>query len=396
MKKKHSKRLSMRKILCLMLLFTAQMLFAQTDEYFTYSDDGKSIISGVTEAGIRYIFAENSLSIPANVEKVNHDAFSLIKQYSSAELTQLIIDGGNPEFELSDGKNALADVNHCLAGIEIQGSSMTTENIRKLLTGLNNTGTLEKIDIYNDNFPFDVTITSTAIDENTTGVKIVLPAARVDNQKFGNASVYGRFMLTSEIVTFCGKQLFLDQDVGSQFLFYVPTGIKEDNGEKKVYIERVKYVLPNQGVLLHNVGGSSAKVELPRMEEDDITDDQYETDIALYSENMLKGVTVATPISATEEKEGIMYTNMILYNGLFYPTSGGILSANRAYLQIKKADLGGMAKLPMVVSQEPTDILFPLSPEPTDDVWFSINGQRFVGCPQQPGIYIHQGRKVKK
>ena len=94
---------------------------------------------------------------------------------------------------------------------------MTLENIAKMLEGKGGTGKLERIDIYADAFPLDASITSPTINENTKGVRVVLPAARVDSdQTIGSASIYGRFELSKELATFCGSALFQDIDDGSR------------------------------------------------------------------------------------------------------------------------------------------------------------------------------------
>ncbi len=396
----------------LAMLSAMQIVIAQT-EYFNYSDEGKTIISGVNEYGIGAILNDNIgiLTIPATVMRVNHNAFSSVKQNIGDNVVfDIVIDeGGNPEFLIEDQNhiNALASVNGNLAGITIKGNSMTTENIGKMLEGLGGKGALKKIDIYNTEFPLDAQITSANIDANVAGVRVVLPAARVgsvDNQIIGSSNIYGRFTLNSELSTFCGNCLFQDIDVGSNFLFYIPTEINVPSdisgytgSDKMIYIQRVKYILPNQGVLMHKENDTSSKVELPRVKEDDITSDQYNTDKELYKSNMLVGVTEPTNISGTEDKGGDTYINMILYQGTFYPTSGGTLGANRAYLQVKQSDLGSQSQLPMRIVKpgEATNIKKPEPQVADGNVWYSISGQRVEGTPCRPGIYIYQGKKVK-
>ena len=409
----------MRKIL--IYIFAVRMAFgvsnanAQT-ECFIYDDEEETIVSGINfEAALTEINNQGSLTIPSSVVKVSPYAFSLYG--STLQLEKLIIEG-NPEFELDEdeGKNALAYLNQHLSVIEIQGTAMTAANIGKMLEGCGNTGTLEKIDIYNDKFPLDAVITSDAICANTNNMKVVLPAARVGTQQFGYATVYGRFMLTSEIVSFCGNACFQDIDDGSNLLFYIPTEIVEHEGEKKVHIERVHYIMPNQGVLRHKKENSSSYVELPRVGTDDVNDNQYNIDDALFDSNLLVGVTSPTLIGATETIGGEVYTNMILNSGAFYRTSGGTLGANRAYLRVRSSDVADLAKLSTLADDEPTGINTMHNEEcimhnnPSGNSWYyDLQGRKisfpsgggregassFIPHPSsKKGIYIIDGKKV--
>ncbi len=396
-------------ILTATLAFGVSNANAQT-ECFTYDDEEETIVSGINfEAALTEINNQGSLTIPSSVVKVSPYAFSLYG--STLQLEKLIIKG-NPEFELDEGKNALADLNDYLSVVEIQGTAMTVANIGKMLEGCDNTGTLEKIDIYNDEFPLDAVITSEAICVNTNAVKVVMPAARVGTQQFGNATVYGRFTLTSEIASFCGNACFQDIDNGSNLLFYIPTEIVEHEGEKMVHIVRVQYIMPNQGVLRHKVEGSSPYVELPRIDTDNVSD----IDKELYDTNLLVGVTTPTPINAIETIGGEVYTNMILRSGSFYRTSGGRLGANRAYLQIKSSDVAGLAKLSTLADDEPTGINTMHNEEcimhnnPSGNSWYyDLQGRKisfpsgggregassFIPHPSsKKGIYIIDGKKV--
>ena len=243
-------------------------------------------------------------------------------------------------------------------------------------------------------------------------IKVVMPAARVGTQQFGNATVYGRFTLTSEIASFCGNACFQDIDNGSNLLFYIPTEIVEHEGEKMVHIVRVQYIMPNQGVLRHKVEGSSPYVELPRIDTDNVSD----IDKELYDTNLLVGVTTPTPINAIETIGGEVYTNMILRSGSFYRTSGGRLGANRAYLQIKSSDVAGLAKLSTLADDEPTGINTMHNEEcimhnnPSGNSWYyDLQGRKisfpsgggregassFIPHPSsKKGIYIIDGKKV--
>ena len=175
--------LGQRGIVVLLLVVLASLVkpcrAMADDGLFIYEDDGETIVYDVTEAGLASIHMEGVLTIPSRVTTVRSTAFAMIPLYGVA-LRQLIIDGGDPLFELDeDGKNALAAINGSLESITVNGSGLTTEHLATLLTGLDNVGTLTKIDIYDDGFPLDAVFDAADIQTNTSGMRVVLPAARV-------------------------------------------------------------------------------------------------------------------------------------------------------------------------------------------------------------------------
>ncbi len=382
-----------------LLLVTSQMASAQVD-CFAYADEGQTIVSGVSTEGVAIVNAEKELTIPRQVVKVLYNAFASLR--SNQNLSDMTIDGGNPEFEKQDGQNALSDVRQSLTAITINGSGMTTANIGTMLDGLGADNHIKTIDIYNDAFPLDTIINTSA---SLVSAKVVLPASRVGSQQIGRAKIYGRFTMKegAELATFCGNALFYDENDGSNFLFYIPTEIVEVNGEKRIHIQRVRYILPHQGILMHHTENSSLTVSLPRV--DEVPDnEQYEADKTRFAGNMLVGVTEPTFIDKTSEKSGDTYVNMILKSGFFYPTSGGTLGANRAYLQVKQSDLQDVKNARIGIAfgeeDEATNI-HPHTSEGTHQTstfnhqpsqWYTFSGQRLADRPRQPGFY----KKVKK
>ena len=379
-----------------LLLVTSQMASAQVD-CFVYADEGQTIVSGVSTEGVAYVNAEKELTIPCQVVKVLYNAFASLR--SNQNLNDMAIDGGNPEFEKQDGQNALSDVRQSLTAITINGSGMTTANIGTMLDGLGADNHIETIDIYNDAFPIDASITTTA---SLAHARVVLPASRVGSQQIGGAKIYGRFTMKegAELATFCGNALFYDENDGSNFLFYIPTEVVEQQEEKRIHIQRVRYILPHQGILMHHTENSSLTVSLPRVDEEP-ADVQYEADETRFAGNMLVGVTEPTAIDKTSEKSGDTYVNMILKSGFFYPTLGGTLGANRAYLQVKQSDLQN-ARIGIAFGEEDEATnIHPHTSEGTHQTstfnhqpsqWYTFSGQRLADRPRQPGFY----KKVKK
>ena len=379
-----------------LLLVTSQMASAQVD-CFVYADEGQTIVSGVSTKGVANVNAEKELTIPRQVVKVFYNAFALLR--SNQNLNDMTIDGGNPEFEKQDGQNALSDVRQSLTAITINGSGMTTANIGIMLDGLGADNHIETIDIYNDAFPFDASITTTA---SLAHARVVLPASRVGSQQIGGAKIYGRFTMKegAELATFCGNARFYDENDGSNFLFYIPTEVVEQQEEKRIHIQRVRYILPHQGILMHHTENSSLTVSLPRVDEEP-ADVLYEADETRFAGNMLVGVTEPTAIGNITVKDGEAYVNMILKSGFFYPTSGGTLGANRAYLQVKQSDVQN-ARIGIAFGEEDEATnIHPHTSEGTHQTstfnhqtpqWITLSGQRLADRPRQPGFY----KKVKK
>ena len=379
-----------------LLLVTSQMASAQVD-CFVYADEGQTIVSGVSTEGVAIVNAEKELTIPRQVVKVLYNAFASLR--SNHNLSDMTIDGGNPEFEKQDGQNALSDVRQSLTAITINGSGMTTANIGIMLDGLGADNHIKTIDIYNDAFPFDASITTTA---SLTNARVVLPASRVGSQQIGGAKIYGRFTMKegAELATFCGNALFYDENDGSNFLFYIPTEVVEQQEEKRIHIQRVRYILPHQGILMHHTENSSLTVSLPRVDEEP-ADVLYEADETRFAGNMLVGVTEPTAIGNITVKDGEAYVNMILKSGFFYPTSGGTLGANRAYLQVKQSDVQN-ARIGIAFGEEDEATnIHPHTSEGTHQTstfnhqtpqWITLSGQRLADRPRQPGFY----KKVKK
>lgn len=359
--------------------------FAQ-ESYFEYESTG--IISSLSDDGMY----ATDITIPADVTLVKEGAFDNARRVES--LT--IADGGNPAFETY----ALSGASSTLETLYL-GNAMTVANMRSLFVALGENNSLVSVEIENydtsDQIQWDY---SPMTEILTSGVTFTLPAALVDDQIFGNAKVKGHFSIpeTLNLSTFCTTQIFSDFDDGSNLLFYIPTRV--ENG--KVYIQRVHYLLPGEGFLMHIAEGSAANrdVYLIREDADDLVSEmEYNKDRLLYDSNMLVGVT--DPAGKTIGKTDGDYTNLVLYNGSFHPTSGGTLGANRAYLQILTSVLQEMLSsgpLPVVkIDDEATGIQ---TTEQLNDQtagnWYTLSGMELKGEPQAHGIYLKKGKNVVK
>jgi hypothetical protein len=153
----------------------------------------------------------------------------------------------------------------------------------------------------------------------------------------------------------------------------------------------VKYVAAGEGVLIHRLNSSSGYVDLRRTDDLDDGTSQANTDKALYASNKLKGVTTATAISATDGG----YTNYVLKDGAFHPTSGGTIKANRAYLQLSTASLARTEALAISFDDE-TGISDAThlndEGEMTNDSVYDLQGRK-VNVHSKKGLYINNGKK---
>ena len=385
-------------IVVLTSFFSTSALAQDNSEYFKFGDEGRTIISSLTKEGQ----AATELTIPSQVVRVEEGAF-----YGAAVLTSLYVDGANPVFEpetLAPVKDKLTLVN--------TGSNMSTVNILAMLNsfgdeGISDLETLEiegyttsdepTGDLYDDKKDSIMNMQWVETDLpqlSTRNLSVKLPAALVGKQTLGDAKFYGRFNITGELSTFCGSVTFQDTDDGSHMLFYVPTRL--ETSTKEIYIKRVHYIIADQGVLVHNVTGTATFADLKRV------DDNGQS----YDANMLVGVTEPTDIKPTENKEGVDYTNFILYQACFHPTTGGTLKANRAYLQIPtnvwqalgKAKLGMHYEKEDAENTEPeeetTSIAVATATKKAQPVVDLQTGEIMKAPIQRRGIYLIDGQKT--
>ncbi len=114
--------------------------------------------------------------------------------------------------------------------------------------------------------------------------------------------------------------------------------------------------------------------------------------------NLLVGTTAPTTISPVDGN----YKNLILYNGSngvgFYTIADDYtMGANKAYLQLPAAVLGGSAGANRVgvEFEDSLDGIENIDMSiASDAVWYSIDGRQLNGKPSQKGIYVVNGRKV--
>ena len=202
---------------------------------FEYEDEGETIISGLSNTGT----SATELTIPAKVTTVRSGAFA-----DASPSTLTIEDGGNPAFGSglfgSEKSNTLTSIN--------LGDGISVANMIALLQSLGafqEGTTIVASGFSGDKDTSDGTWGAVTWDNVSS---ITLPAELVADQTFGTATVYGRFTISKEIISFCTSATFLDKDDGSNMLFYVADYRAEDG---RLHIQRVKYIAAGKGVLIH-------------------------------------------------------------------------------------------------------------------------------------------------
>ncbi len=405
------------KIIFLLLFICVEVCAQRPGEHengnFVYENEGDTVLVRLSTTGISNIITNKSISIPSNVKRVVQGAFSLL-QANGQHLLTLVIEG-NPKFEKADneGGESSLDDNTSEAGVQSHlttiemGSNMSQENMQALLLCLESRHSLSTVEITGNvgsiNWPDDA-IKAVL----TSDVSVDLPATMVADQMFGDAKVYGIFTSNYDYSTMCVGATFVDMDDGSNYLFYIPTETVE--GEKKVRFHRVHYINANQGILLHRESSTADRARLLRIDKlqdyldglDGTAAAIYNADQVNYENNMLQGSVSPQTIGATDGS----YTNMVLYDGAFVPTSGGTLGANKAYLRIPTSYLGGGALGAKVFMALDSDVTGIVSAQPTDerngDAVYDLQGRRVAeGSPSLAtnktlprGIYIRNGKKI--
>ena len=202
-----------------------------------------------------------------------------------------------------------------------------------------------------------VTVTITAIDQSyykgsaTTSFNIVnRTLVEGKDVTFANGQSWASYFTNSETL-----------EVPEGIVAYVLTGV---NGGT-LTVQAISKVPKNIPVLLEKTNNAVT------------TNDTYDV-------NLLRGTAEATSVTGIE---GVVY---VLYNGEFVRTKSGTIPAHRAYL-VLSSDAG--ARLSIGFDDEATGIRNLEADGNGNDVWFSLDGQRFDKKPAKKGLYIHNGEK---
>ena len=184
--------------------------------------------------------------------------------------------------------------------------------------------------------------------------------------------------LTAEYGTFCSA-LDLDFSEVEGLKAYIVSAYYPEEG--KVVLTRVTDVPAGTGLVV--VGTPGGRYEIPSG-----------TGSTLLS-NLLVGVTRSRELEASEGGK----VNCILSDGSFgigfYPTTGGILAAGRAYLPLPSEALeqqAGVGAFTLVF--EDATRIGSIGDAAAGDIWYGMDGQMHQKKPATKGVYIRGGRKV--
>ena len=344
-------------MLLFLLLVGANGAYAQGD-CFVYEGSGNTVITDLTAKGR----AASSLTIPATVTTVKSGTFTM----AANGLTSLNIEnGGNPTFE----SGLFGENTNTLTMIDM-GDGMSVANMIALLQSVGTFKEGTTISAYGFSGNSDATDATWNTVNWTNVAYVTLPAELVAPTSYATATVSGRFNINKEIISFCTSATFRDTDNGSNMLFYRADGIADDG---RLHIQRVDYVVAGEGVLIHRTASSEGYCDLER----------YSGSVS-YASNMLVGVTEPTTIGSTDGTK----TNYILKDGAFHPTSGGIVKANKAYLQIPTSAAREMLSIDF---DDETNLTAIPSPRGEGSNYYDLQGRR-VSHPTK-GLYIMNGKK---
>ena len=183
--------------------------------------------------------------------------------------------------------------------------------------------------------------------------------------------------LTAEYGTFCSG---LDLDfTGADVKAYIVSAYIPEEG--KVILTRVYDVPAGTGLVVRGVEGGH--YEIPAGNGSSVLS------------NMLVGTTRSKGLPVEENGK----TNCILADGSFgisfYPTSGGILPAGKAFLPLPTSALNktnGVKGVKLVFDDATgiDDVKF----AGQEDIWYTVGGQMLQQKPSVPGIYVRNGKKV--
>ena len=184
--------------------------------------------------------------------------------------------------------------------------------------------------------------------------------------------------LKAEYGTFCSS-LNLDFTNVEGLKAYIVSAYIPAEG--KVVLTRVMNVPAGTGIIV--AGTPNGRYEIP------------EGDGSAVLSTLLVGVTRSKELPVTEGTN----TNCILANGTygvgFYPTTGGIIAAGKAYLPLptsvfeQQSDVKGFT----IVFDDATGVKS-ITDGGTEGIWYTMDGQMLQHKPSVPGVYVRDGKKV--
>ena len=111
------------------------------------------------------------------------------------------------------------------------------------------------------------------------------------------------------------------------------------------------------------------------------------------------------PINFTEDNKSILLVGVVKddqgqdVSTLYWPKNGAHIYAFRGYFQLKNGlTVGDIQNARMFLGDDDAtgiETMYDVRSK-MSDVWYTIDGRKLQGTPTKPGLYIYNGRKVKK
>ena len=159
---------------------------------------------------------------------------------------------------------------------------------------------------------------------------------------------------------------------------YVVSDVNETSGV--VTVESIGYIPANNGVLLKRAEGADA---------DGYVAGAYTGSTSTFT-NMLSGSANSKAISSFGSDP--VY---VLFNDKFKRATSGTIPARRAYLFLPTTNAGGAPQLlTLNVVDGISTAISTLAADDNDGSWYTLDGFKLSGKPQQKGVYIKNGKKV--
>lgn len=169
----------------------------------------------------------------------------------------------------------------------------------------------------------------------------------------------------------------------------IPEGLKAyivtEIGETNVEVQEIQYIPQHVGVLL--------TYEEPAYAEGELFAYAYEGETQEIDNNLLKGCSSATAVSALNSDDKNIY---ILYNDNFVKTTSGTIPAFRCYLEVEY-ESGAQARLGITIDDSEINGIsenIVVNSGKLANAIYDLNGRRMESSTLKKGLYIMNGKKI--
>ena len=187
--------------------------------------------------------------------------------------------------------------------------------------------------------------------------------------------------------------LYLDYDavIPENVEVYCCEGLKDDEALPEAYAVKITQdVIPaNTGVFVKAEPGKYLFNAFIPVETDGVTQM-----LQIYPDNILTG-TLEDMEVGSHEVLTLGYSNQTNELGFWWFTGKTPIPANRAYIPGDKLTEGGVKGIRIVFDEETGIATTNLTNQTNEaDAWYTIDGRKLEGKPQQRGLYINNGKKI--